>query len=53
MLIYRNAKRVHCQRKVGNPCSINLGLMGNFGRMHGLLSCEVCFFRGLRHKVDS
>jgi len=19
-------------------------LMGNFGRMHGLLSCDVCFF---------
>jgi len=35
------------QRKVGNPCSIN------FGRMHGLLSCEVCFFRVLRHKADS
>jgi len=25
MLIYRNAEGVHSQRKVGNPCSINLG----------------------------
>jgi len=25
MIIYRNAKRVQCQRKVANPCSVNLG----------------------------
>jgi len=25
MLIYRNAKEVHGQRKVRNPCCINLG----------------------------
>jgi len=30
-----------------------LGLLGNLGRMNGLLSCEVCFFRVLRHKMDS
>jgi len=29
-----------------------LGLLGNFGRMHGLLSCEVGFFRVLRHNAD-
>jgi len=30
-----------------------LGLWGNFGRMHVLLSCEVCFSRELCHKADS
>jgi len=32
-----------------------IGLLGNFGRMHGLLSCEVCFFRVsvLRCAADS
>jgi len=29
-----------------------LWLLENFGRMDGLLSCEVCFFRVLRHKGD-
>jgi len=28
-------------------------VLGNFGRMRGLLSCEVCVFRVLRHKVNS
>jgi len=28
MFIYRNAKGVHGQRNLGNPCSINLGLGG-------------------------
>jgi len=27
--------------------------MGKFGRMYGLLSNEVCFFRVLRHTADS
>jgi len=30
-----------------------LGLWGNFGWMHGLFSCEVCFSRVLRHKADN
>jgi len=29
-----------------------IGLWGSFGRMPGLLSCEVCFFRVFRHKAD-
>ena len=29
-----------------------IGLWGTLG-MHGLLLCEVCFFRVLRHKADS
>jgi len=28
-------------------------LLGNFGRIHELLTCEVCFFRVLRRKADS
>ena len=28
-----------------------LGLLGNFGRTHELLSCEICFFRVLRHNA--
>jgi len=30
-----------------------LGLWGNVGLMHGLLTREVCFSRVLRHKADS
>jgi len=30
-----------------------IGLLGNFGLMDGLLSCEVSFFRVLPHKADS
>ena len=26
-----------------------IGLLGNFGRMYGLLSGEACFYRVLRH----
>jgi len=29
-----------------------IGLLGNFGRMHGLLLREVCFVRVLCHKAD-
>jgi len=35
------------------PPFYKLGLLGNFGQMCGLLFCEVCFFRVLRHKADS
>ena len=34
------------------PCIKNdciIGLLGNFGRMYGLLTSEACFFRVLRH----
>jgi len=42
-IILKIQQGVHGQRKVVNPCS-KLGLLGKFGRMHGLLSCEICFF---------
>jgi len=44
MLIYRNAKRVHGQRKVGNPCSINLGVWGTLGGCMGCSLVKSAFF---------
>ena len=32
---------------------LSIGLLGNFGRMHGLLSSEICFYRVLPHKAVS
>jgi len=43
MLIYRNAEGVHSQKDC-QPLLYKLGILVNFGQMHGLLSCEVFFF---------
>jgi len=47
----KNSVRGTCSEKGCEPLFCKLGLLGNFGRMHGLLSCEICFFRVLRHNA--
>jgi len=51
MLIYRNAKGDHVQRKVANPF-YNLGFWGTLG---GCIGCSLVMsaFCVLRHKADS
>jgi len=51
MLIYRNAKGDHVQRKVANPF-YNLGFSGTLG---GCIGCSLVMsaFCVLRHKADS
>jgi len=48
----KNLARGTWSEKGWEPLFYKLGLLGNFGRMHGLFSCEVCFFRVLRHNAD-
>ena len=48
----KNSGRGTCSEEGWEPLFYKLGLLGNFGRMYGLLSCEICFFRVLRHNAD-
>jgi len=47
----KNSVRGTCSAKGWEPLFYKLGLLGNFGCTHGLLSCEICFFRVLRHNA--
>jgi len=48
----KNLARGTWSEKGWEPLFYKLGLLGNFGQMHGSFSCEVCFFRVLRHNAD-
>jgi len=53
MLIYRNVKAVHGETKVGNSCSISLGLVGDLWADALVALLWSLVFRALRHNADS